>query len=107
MSDTTGRGSESSGTKGGVKPASSTSQSLDAPPAISALAYRIEHIVAPQRPARPVQHRAVRRRDRPPVDAELPCDGAKLRRLHHDAPARAGSRPQHTVGIGAGIVEQV
>ena len=69
--------------------------------------HRIQHVLAPQRTAGPFQHRAIRRRCGPPVDAELPRDGAKLRRLHDDAPARAGAGTQHALGIRAGVVEQV
>ena len=80
--------SASNGTSGGVKPGSSMSQSADAPAAISAARTASSASSRAQRPARPVQHRAVRRRGRPPVHAELPGDGAELRRLHHDAAAR-------------------
>ena len=67
----------------------------------------IQYILALQRTTGPIEHRAISRRCRPPIHTELPCDGAKLRRLHDDASAGARPGTQDTVGIGARILEQI
>jgi hypothetical protein len=69
--------------------------------------HRPQHVLAPHWPARTVKHGTIRRRCRPPVHAELPRDGAKLRRLHHDPAAGTWAGTQHAIGIGTGLVEQV
>ena len=83
------------------------SQSADAPAASSAVFTASS--TSSRGNGRPGQSSTARSADRgrPPIDAELPRDGAKLRRLDHDAAARPRSRPQHAIGVGAGIVEQI